>query len=295
MRGTSINGSLGNSSMERGDQSEHKGVTGKEGAVILFIQGRGCGVDGTQWWVFAVSFAPALRVTLCEAGVLWEPLHPTGEEHHPIVIPGQPWDVRGILSFSVLYNGHVNRQKGIYPLILRLLLLLNSINSEIFPTTLTPLCSIATFCKLYVSLLSHTWYKLFSLNCYELMAFLRLNLAQWNMIIVFTFHHQQHYYMWVTLKLLSRVWLFVIPWPVRGAWLLCPWNSLDRNTGVGSHSFSRGSSQGSNPGLSHCKQILYHLSHQGSSFYVGAPSKCCSEHFRENLCLWGCIVANLWI
>ena len=48
MRGTSINGSLGNSSLERGDQSEHKGVTGKEGAVILFIQGRGCGVDGTQ-------------------------------------------------------------------------------------------------------------------------------------------------------------------------------------------------------------------------------------------------------
>ena len=260
-----------------------------------FQPGEGAWCWGVQWRVFAISFAPALRVTLCEAGVLWEPLHPTGEEHHPIVIPGQPWDVRGILSFSVLYNGHVNRQKGIYPLILRLLLLLNSINSEIFPTTLTPLCSIATFCKLYVSLLSHTWYKLFSLNCYELMAFLRLNLAQWNMIIVFTFHHQQHYYMWVTLKLLSRVQLFVIPWPVRGAWLLCPWNSLDRNTGVGSHSFSRGSSQGSNPGLSHCKQILYHLSHQGSSFYVGAPSKCCSEHFRENLCLWGCIVANLWI
>ena len=27
---------------------------------------------------------------------------------------------------------------------------------------------------------------------------------------------------------------------------------------------SRGSSQGSNPGLQHCRQILYHLSHQGS-------------------------------
>ena len=25
--------------------------------------------------------------------------------------------------------------------------------------------------------------------------------------------------------------------------------------------------QGSNPGLLHCRQILYHLSHQGSSFY----------------------------
>ena len=80
-----------------------------------------------------------------------------------------------------------------------------------------------------------------------------------------------------------------------GAWLLCPGNSLDQNTGVGSHSFSRGSSQSLHPGLSHCKHILYHLSHQGSSFYVGAPSKCCSEHFQENLCLWGCIDADLWI
>ena len=295
MRDTSISGGLGNSSLERGDQSEHKGVTGKEGEVMLFSQGRGCGVGGG-----AVMGVCCLVCSCSQGDPVWgwssvKPLHPAGEEQHPVVIPGQPWDVRGILSFSVLYNGHINRQKGIYPSILRLLLLFNSINSEIFPTTLTPLCSIATFCKLYVSLLSHTWYKLFSLNCYELMAFLRLNLAQWNMIIVFTFHHQQHYYMWVTLKLLSRVRLFVIPWPVRGAWLLCPWNSLDRNTGVGSHSFSRGSSQGSNPGLSHCKQILYHLSHQGSSFYVGSPSKCCSEHFRENLCLWGCIVANLWI
>jgi hypothetical protein len=107
--------------------------------------------------------------------------------------------------------------------------------------------------------------------------------------------------MWVTLKLLSWVQLFVIPWPVRGAWLLCPWNSLDRNIGMGSHSFPRGCSQGSNPGLSYCKQIVYHLNHQGSSFYVGAPSKCCSEHFQENLCLLGVyrcqpvdIDADLW-
>ena len=32
-------------------------------------------------------------------------------------------------------------------------------------------------------------------------------------------------------------------------------------------SFSRGSSQGSSPGLLHCRQILYHLSHQGSPKY----------------------------
>ena len=48
--------------------------------------------------------------------------------------------------------------------------------------------------------------------------------------------------------------------------LLCPWNSLGKNTGVCSHSLFQGnfSIQGWNPGLLHCRQILYHLSHQGS-------------------------------
>ena len=39
-----------------------------------------------------------------------------------------------------------------------------------------------------------------------------------------------------------------------------------QNTGVGSHSLLQGSfpTQGSNPGLLHCRWILYQLSHQGS-------------------------------
>ena len=38
-----------------------------------------------------------------------------------------------------------------------------------------------------------------------------------------------------------------------------------KNTGVGSHSLLQGifSTQGLNPGYSHCRQILSHLSHQG--------------------------------
>ena len=45
-----------------------------------------------------------------------------------------------------------------------------------------------------------------------------------------------------------------------------PWNSPDQNTGVGSLSLLQGifPTQGSNPGLLHCRQILYLLSHQGS-------------------------------
>ena len=48
--------------------------------------------------------------------------------------------------------------------------------------------------------------------------------------------------------------------------LYIPWNSPGQNTGVGSLSFLQGifPTQGSNPGLSHCRQILYQLSHQGS-------------------------------
>ena len=46
--------------------------------------------------------------------------------------------------------------------------------------------------------------------------------------------------------------------------LYCPWNSPGQNTEVGSLSLLQGifPTQGSNPGLPHCRQILYQLSHQ---------------------------------
>ena len=48
--------------------------------------------------------------------------------------------------------------------------------------------------------------------------------------------------------------------------LYSPWNSLGLNTGVGSLSLLQGvfQTQGLNPGLPHCRQILYQLSHKGS-------------------------------
>jgi len=48
--------------------------------------------------------------------------------------------------------------------------------------------------------------------------------------------------------------------------LYSPWNSPGQKSGVGSYSFLQGifPTQGSNPGLPHCRQILYCLSHQGS-------------------------------
>ena len=45
-----------------------------------------------------------------------------------------------------------------------------------------------------------------------------------------------------------------------------PWNSLSQKTGVGSFSLLQGifPTQGSNPGLPHCRWILYQMSHKGS-------------------------------
>ena len=52
-------------------------------------------------------------------------------------------------------------------------------------------------------------------------------------------------------------------WP---HWLYSPWNSPGQNTGVGSLSLLHRifPTQGLNPGLPHCRGVLYQLSHKGS-------------------------------
>ena len=58
------------------------------------------------------------------------------------------------------------------------------------------------------------------------------------------------------------------PLGVLPARLLCLWESPGKNTGMGSHSLLQGifPTQGSNPCLPHCRQTLYHLSHQESHY-----------------------------
>ena len=55
-------------------------------------------------------------------------------------------------------------------------------------------------------------------------------------------------------------------WSLRPHGLYSPWNSPSQNTGVGSLSLLQRifPNQGLNPGLPHCRQILYQLSHKGS-------------------------------
>ena len=47
---------------------------------------------------------------------------------------------------------------------------------------------------------------------------------------------------------------------------LHPWDFSDKSTGMGCHFLLQGIflTQESNPGLLHCRQMLFHLSHQGS-------------------------------
>ena len=48
--------------------------------------------------------------------------------------------------------------------------------------------------------------------------------------------------------------------------LLCPWSLPGKTIGMSSHALLQGNllTQGSNPGLPHCRQILYCLSHKGN-------------------------------
>ena len=58
-----------------------------------------------------------------------------------------------------------------------------------------------------------------------------------------------------------------------------PWNSLGKDKAVGHHSLLQGifSTQGLNQGLLHCRQILYHLSHQGrfQQLFSSVQLLCC--------------------
>ena len=78
---------------------------------------------------------------------------------------------------------------------------------------------------------------------------------------------------WIVLDLL--ILLFFPKWSesrsvmsdsLRPHGLYSPWDSPDQNTGVGSLSLPHGifPTQRSNPGLLHCRRILYQLSHKGS-------------------------------
>jgi len=62
-----------------------------------------------------------------------------------------------------------------------------------------------------------------------------------------------------------------------------PWNSPGQNTGVGCYALLEGifPTQGSNPGLLHCRRILNQLSHKGS-FRLVIENKKWENHNNDN-------------
>ena len=67
------------------------------------------------------------------------------------------------------------------------------------------------------------------------------------------------------MKSLSRVWLFVTPWTVAyQVSLSMGFSRREHWSGLPFPSPGDLRIQGLNPGLPHCRQMLYHLSHQGS-------------------------------
>ena len=68
--------------------------------------------------------------------------------------------------------------------------------------------------------------------------------------------------------------------------LLCPWDFPGNSTGVDCHFLLQGlfPTQGSNPGLPHCRQTLYHLSHQGSPVERNGGSQ--KPEFSATLGTW---------
>ena len=98
----------------------------------------------------------------------------------------------------------------------------------------TNVCTLSFFVSFYIR------YIFASFVCFEMFSFLidlvNLHLVEWN---------------W---NLLNHVRLFANPW------------TSGQNSGVGSLSLLQGifPTQGLNPGLPHCRQFLYQLSHKGS-------------------------------
>ena len=62
-------------------------------------------------------------------------------------------------------------------------------------------------------------------------------------------------------------------------WLLCLWDYLGKTIGVGCQFLLQGIllNQRLNLGLSHCRQILYHLSHQEVSLKGGNKCICTAD------------------
>ena len=96
----------------------------------------------------------------------------------------------------------------------------------------------------------------------------------------------------MNVKLLSRVRLFVTPWTV--AYQAPPPMGFSRQESWSGLPFPREifPTQGLNPGLPHCRQTLYYLSHQGSPWTEPNQPPVPGNHLSD-FCLYSFVVFRL--
>ena len=93
-----------------------------------------------------------------------------------------------------------------------------------------------------------------------------------------------------------RVWVSesrsVVSDSLRPCGLYSPWNSPGQDTGMGSLSLLQGifPTQGSNPGLPHCRRMLYQLSHKGSFIGIHMHTKKILLTYILKVC-WNFLIA----
>ena len=93
----------------------------------------------------------------------------------------------------------------------------------------------------------------------------------------------ERYKLWIGC-LVAKSWLTLLQTcGLQPARLLCPWDSLGKIAGVGCHFLLQGifPTQGSNPCLLHCRQVLYHWA-AGGAPWMGVTSKKWNEGLGWN-------------
>ena len=79
--------------------------------------------------------------------------------------------------------------------------------------------------------------------------------------------------------------------------LLYPWDFPGKSTGVGCHFLLQRifSTQGSNPGLPHCRKMFYHLSHQSVFIFASFPFYASKNLLTVSFSLYFCGTTLPWL